>query len=38
MIVFSILYGVISFRFRYWGEVLTYLGMTLPVSVWSAMA
>ena len=25
MIVFSILYGVISFRFRYWGEMITYL-------------
>ena len=25
MIVFSILYGVISFRFYYWGEMITYL-------------
>lgn len=30
MIVFSILYGIISFRFRYWGEMITYLGMALP--------
>lgn len=37
MIVFSILYGVISFRFRYWGEMITYLGMTLPMAVWSAI-
>lgn len=35
MVVFSILYGVISFRFRYWGEMITYLGMTLPMAVWS---
>lgn len=34
-ILFSILYGIISFRFRYWGEMLTYLGMTLPMAVWS---
>lgn len=35
MIVFSILYGIISYRFRYWGEMITYLGMTLPMAVWS---
>ena len=28
MIVFSILYGIISWHFRYWGEMITYLGMT----------
>ena len=38
MIVFSILYGVISFRFHYWGEMITYLGMTLPMAVWSTVA
>ncbi len=37
MVVFSILYGVISFRFRYWGEMITYLGMTLPMAVWSTI-
>lgn len=37
MIVFSILYDVISFRFRYWGEMITYLGMTLPMAVWSTV-
>lgn len=37
MILFSILYGIISFRFRYWGEMLTYLGMTLPMAVWSTI-
>lgn len=37
MIVFSILYGIISFRFRYWGEMMTYLGMTLPMAVWSTV-
>lgn len=37
MVAFSILYGIISFRFRYWGEMITYLGMTLPMAVWSAV-
>ena len=37
MIVFSILYGIISYRFRYWGEMMTYLGMSLPMAVWSAV-
>lgn len=35
MIVFSIMYGIISFRFRYWGEMITYMGMSLPMAVWS---
>jgi len=37
MIVFSILYGIISFRFRYWGEMITYLGMSMPMAIWSAI-
>ena len=34
-IVFSLFYGVISFFFRYYGEMLTYLGMTLPMAALS---
>lgn len=37
MVLFSILYGVISFQFCYWGEMITYLGMTLPMSIWSVV-
>ena len=37
MIVFSILYGIISWRFHYWGEMITYLGMTLPMAIWSTI-
>lgn len=33
MILFSLLYGVISFSFSYYGEMVTYLGMTAPMSV-----
>lgn len=33
MIVFSLLYGFISLTFAYYGEMITYLGMTLPMAV-----
>ncbi len=33
MVIFSILYGIISFSCSYYGEMMTYLGMTLPMSV-----
>lgn len=33
MIIFSLMYGAISFTFSYYGEMITYLGMTLPMSV-----
>lgn len=35
MIVFSALYGVISYSFRYYGEMITYLGMTAPMAVFA---
>ena len=38
MIVFSLLYGGTSYGFGYYGEVLTYLGMTLPMAVLSLIA
>lgn len=37
-IVFSIFYGMISFYFRYYGEMLTYLCMTLPMAVIGAVS
>lgn len=33
MVAFSILYAVISYGFAYYGEMLTYLGMTAPMAV-----
>lgn len=38
MILFSVLYSVISFAFAYYGEMLTYAGMTLPMSVFSLVS
>ena len=32
-VVFSILYAVVAYRFRYWGEMITYLGMTMPIAM-----
>ncbi|MGN1345915.1 MAG: nicotinamide riboside transporter PnuC [Eubacteriales bacterium] len=31
-VVFSVFYGIISWSFRYYGEMLTYLGMTAPIA------
>lgn len=33
MVVFSVIYGIISYSFAYYGEMLTYVCMTLPMSV-----
>ena len=37
LIVFSPLYGGISQRFHDWGEMILYLGISLPMAVWSAV-
>lgn len=38
MIVFSIMYGIISFAFSYYGEMITYLGMTMPMAIVSMIS
>ncbi len=38
MVVFSVLYGVISYSYRYYGEMITYLGMTAPMAVIALIA
>jgi len=35
MVCFSLLYGIISLRVQYYGEMITYLGMTLPMALLS---
>ncbi len=32
-VVFSVLYSIISLTFRYYGEMITYLGMTAPIAL-----
>lgn len=38
MILFSLLYGIISFTFSYYGEMLTYVGMTMPMAVFALIS
>lgn len=38
MIVFSLLYGYISFVFTYYGEMLTYLCMTMPMAIFALIS
>ncbi len=38
MIIFSVLYGVISYSFAYYGEMITYLGMTGPMAVFALIS
>lgn len=38
MIIFSILYGVISYTFAYYGEMITYLGMTAPMALFALIS
>ena len=38
MIAFSLLYGIISYTFSYYGEMITYLGMTMPMAVFALIA
>lgn len=38
MVVFSLLYGIISYTFHYYGEMVTYLGMTMPMAVFALIS
>lgn len=38
MVIFSVLYGIISFKCAYYGEMITYLGMTAPMAVFSLIS
>ena len=33
IVVFSVLYGIVSFWFAYYGEMITYLGISTPVAI-----
>jgi len=38
MVIFSLLYGIISFSFAYYGEMITYLGMTMPMAIFALIS
>lgn len=37
-VIFSILYAIISYTFDYYGEMITYLGMTAPIAAMSVVS
>lgn len=37
-VFFSLLYGIISYTFDYYGEMITYLGMTMPIALVSVIS
>lgn len=38
MIAFSLLYGIISYTFAYYGEMITYIGMTMPMAIFALIS
>ena len=38
MVFFSLLYGIISYSFSYYGEMITYLGMTMPMAIFALIS
>ena len=38
MVLFSLMYGIISWQAQYYGEMITYLGMTMPMAVFALVA
>ena len=38
VVVFSVFYGIMSFYFKYYGEMITYIGMTAPIALFSIFA
>lgn len=38
MVIFSVIYGIISFLGHYYGETLTYLGMTCPMELFALIS
>ena len=38
MVVFGLIYGAISYSFAYYGEMITYLGMSVPMAVFALIS
>lgn len=38
IIAFAILYGIVSIKFQYYGEAITYLGMSMPMAICSLVS
>lgn len=37
-VAFAVFYGIISFYFKYYGEMITYLGMTAPIALMAVIS
>lgn len=37
-VVFAVFYGIISYSFKYYGEMITYLGMSAPIAIWALVS
>lgn len=37
-VIFAVFYGIVSFYFRYYGEMITYLGMSAPIALFSVIS
>ena len=38
MVAFAIIYSIISYSFQYYGEMITYLGMSLPMAIFALVS
>lgn len=38
IIIFSIIYGIISYSCSYYGEMITYVGMSAPMALWALIS
>lgn len=38
IIIFGIIYGYISYSFKYYGEMFTYVGMSVPMAIWALVS
>ena len=38
MVIFAIIYSIISHSFKYYGEMITYLGMSLPMAIFALVS
>ncbi len=38
IVIFAVIYGIISFQLRYYGEMITYLGMSAPIAIFSVVS
>lgn len=38
MVIFALLYGIISYSFAYYGEMITYMGMSMPMAIFALIS